>query len=450
LWLQILLPVSGLTVVAVAVNALFAVAWTTQRHEEDARKRIEQMSAVLAQTSFTQSAAVLDKLHQLTNSHFAVVGGGAERLPVTTLKGIDPAAFTELVKQPSPDPMDAPRRVVLGGETYLMRVAKPARATGETLIVLLPEQDLARERWRAVVPPLLVGAVSLMLLVPLTLLVARRFGRRIARVQEKVARVASSHDEPIQDEWQYEDEIHDLVCSVNDLGSRLRELQSQLVESERTRLLGQFAAGMAHTIRNSIAGARLAVQLHLKRNPSSAGDTSLQVALRQLTLTEQQLRGMLAVGRSHDQHPTTIGVNAATREVLDLIVPVAAHARVTLNEHSLAEESFLQSDPDRLRAALLNLVLNAIEAAGAEGCVGVNVASSAEQVSWTIEDSGHGPPPNLAEQLGQPFVTGKPNGVGLGLALVRQVAEDSRGRLRWFRRDNRTCFELALPRNIQP
>ena len=448
LWLQILLPVSGLTVVAVVVNALFAVAWTTQRHEQDARKRIEQMSAVLSEASFTRSAGVLDKLHQLTNSHFAVVGSRTDQIPVTTLNDVDPAALQMLAKSSSGESMNVPRRVVLGGETYLMRIAKPARAMGETLVVLLPEQDLARERWRAVVPPLVVGAVSLLLLVPLTLLVARRFGRRIARVQEKVARVASSRDEPIQDDWQHEDEIHDLVRSVNELGSRLRELQSQLVESERTRLLGQFAAGMAHTIRNSIAGARLAVQLHLRRSPPSAEDTSLEVALRQLTLTEQQLRGMLAVGRPHDQHPVAIGAAAATREVLDLVGPVAAHARVTLTEHSPDEESFLQSDPDRLRAALLNLVLNAIEAAGADGRVDVSVASSDEEVTWTIEDSGQGPPPELAEQLGQPFVTGKPNGVGLGLALVRQVAEDSRGRLRWFRRDDRTYFELALPRNI--
>ena len=455
LWLQILMPVSSLTMAAVVVNALFAVAWTSQRHEQEARKRIEQMLAVLSEASFPRSATVLDKLHQLTNSHFAVVGDARGQAPVTTLKGVEPAEWEALVKSSasdstqSSDSTNAPRRVVLGGETYLMRIAKSARsASAESLIVLLPEADLARERWQAVVPPLLVGGASLLLLVPLTLLVARRFGRRIARVQQKVAGVALSHDEPIQDDWQYEDEIHDLVNSVNELGARLRDLQSQLVQAERTRLLGQFAAGMAHTIRNSITGARLAVQLHLRRNPHSAGDESLQVALRQLTLTEQQLRGMLAVGRPHDQRPVPVGVASATREVLNLVGPVAEHARVTLTGHPLDEESFLQTDPDRLRAALLNLILNAVEAAGASGRVDVSVVSSAEAVTWTIEDSGKGPPLELAEQLGQPFVTGKADGVGLGLALVRQVAEDGRGRLRWFRRDDRTCFELALPRDI--
>ncbi len=448
LWLQILMPVSGLTVAAVVVNALFAVAWTSQRHEQEARKRIDQMSAVLSETSFPRSLAVLEKLHQLTNSHFAVVGGAAGSAPVTTLAGVQPAELSTLVKGSTGNATTAPRRVMLGEQTYLMRIAKSERlASVETLVVLLPEQDLARERWQAVVPTLLVGAVSLLLLVPLTFLVARRFGRRIARVQQKVAGVALSNEEPIEEDWHHEDEIHDLVNSVNDLGSRLRDLQSQLVQTERARLLGQFAGGMAHTIRNSIAGARLAVQLHVRRCHSTTSDESLQVALRQLTLTEQQLRGMLALGRPNDKHRVAVSVNEATGEVLGLLGPMAEHARVTLTSRPAETAVSVLADPETLRAALLNLILNAIEAAGADGRVRVGVVLSETAITWSIEDTGPGPPLELAAQLGQPFVTGKPDGVGLGLALVRQVAEDGGGRLRWFRRDDQTYFEFTLPRN---
>ena len=92
------MPVSGLTVAAVVVNALFAVAWTSQRHEQEARKRIDQMSAVLSETSFPRSLAVLEKLHQLTNSHFAVVGGAAGSAPVTTLAGVQPAELSAFGK----------------------------------------------------------------------------------------------------------------------------------------------------------------------------------------------------------------------------------------------------------------------------------------------------------------------------------------------------------------
>ena len=63
-----------------------------------------------------------------------------------------------------------------------------------------------------------------------------------------------------------------------------------------------------------------------------------------------------------------------------------------------------------------------------------------------VADTGPGPPPDLAEDLCEAFVTSKPEGVGLGLALARQVADGHGGRLEWTRTDGITSFLLALPR----
>jgi len=60
-------------------------------------------------------------------------------------------------------------------------------------------------------------------------------------------------------------------------------------------------------------------------------------------------------------------------------------------------------------------------------------------------DSGPGPPPALVDRLFEPFVTGKPEGVGLGLAVGRQVAEAHGGLLTWQRLDGHTCFRIELP-----
>ncbi len=63
-----------------------------------------------------------------------------------------------------------------------------------------------------------------------------------------------------------------------------------------------------------------------------------------------------------------------------------------------------------------------------------------------MADSGPGPPPEVAERLFEPFVTSKPEGVGLGLAVARQVAEAHGGSLSWRRDPDRTCFRIELPR----
>ena len=71
----------------------------------------------------------------------------------------------------------------------------------------------------------------------------------------------------------------DLARSINRMCAQLREMQQTIRQSERTRLLAQLAAGLAHQLRNSLTGARMSVQLHAKRCPAAESDQSLNVAL---------------------------------------------------------------------------------------------------------------------------------------------------------------------------
>jgi C4-dicarboxylate-specific signal transduction histidine kinase len=170
------------------------------------------------------------------------------------------------------------------------------------------------------------------------------------------------------------------------------------------------------------------------------------VAILQLDVVAAEIRGLLALGRQEDAAPVTVDVADLVARVGRLVGPRCEHAGVRL-EHAVRPGLRTTGHPEALRAALVNLVLNAIDAAGRDGLVrivGEGVGDD-EAVRITVEDDGPGPPHDLAATLCDPFVTGKPEGVGLGLTVAGAVAERHAGALSWARGDGRTRFTITLP-----
>ncbi|NBW95827.1 MAG: sensor histidine kinase [Planctomycetia bacterium] len=130
--------------------------------------------------------------------------------------------------------------------------------------------------------------------------------------------------------------------------------------------------------------------------------------------------------------------------VRDLTAPRCDHAGVRL-ECGGPTGITLVGRSESLRAALVNLALNAIEAAGRGGDVRLCVATSGDGVELVVEDSGPGPAEAIRATLGEPFVTSKREGIGLGLAIAKEVAEQHGGSLAWGRSGNRTRFAIVLP-----
>jgi signal transduction histidine kinase len=173
--------------------------------------------------------------------------------------------------------------------------------------------------------------------------------------------------------------------------------------------------------------------------------------LRQLTLLETNLKRFLDLGRDGDGRRERCSLPALVGETVELLRPRCRHAGIELHWQPPAGDRVLVGDPGRLGQLILNVLGNAIEAAGPGGTVRVALGveqplvSPAPVVVLEVLDSGPGPAPEVADRLFEPFVTGKPEGVGLGLAVARQVAEAHGGRVGWSRKGDWTCFRIELP-----
>jgi two-component system nitrogen regulation sensor histidine kinase GlnL len=185
----------------------------------------------------------------------------------------------------------------------------------------------------------------------------------------------------------------------------------------------------------------------------------LQVALRQLALLEAHLRRFLALGQNGEPRRERCSLLGLIRDVEALLCPQFRHAEIDWRWQPSSQDYLVEGNPDQLTQLLLNVLSNGMEAAGPGGWVSLairpgqcvtrlpeaNGLKPHSMVEIEVTDSGQGPPPEIADRLFEVFVTGKKEGVGLGLAVAQQVAEAHGGILIWRRHTNHTSFTISLP-----
>ena len=212
--------------------------------------------------------------------------------------------------------------------------------------------------------------------------------------------------------------------------------------------------GLAHELRNPLAGLKGAAQL-LARRAERRADNDEERELTALIGSEvDRLAALLdrLLSPAPPKPHAPVNIHAVLERVLRLSESDAGWAVRLLRDYdpSLPE---LDGDGDRLVQAVWNLVRNAIEAGAGTVTLrtrvehGVRIGDSAHALALRLEivDDGGGVPDALAEQVFLPLVSGRAEGSGLGLALAQQVAREHRGSLAFRSRPGHTVFTLLLP-----
>jgi signal transduction histidine kinase len=443
---QLLLPLVILLLGVVGIST-----WTGLAAADRARQQIEDdvrnVAAMLSEANFNPNRRVLDYMKRLSGADFVLAQPADHENAPTTLP-TSPARLP-----PAETIVDDWQTLRLGppvdvaGKTYLGSGVR--LRSGGTLYILYPEALWRDARWEAIRPALVVGVFGGVASVALAVAVAQRLGRRIQELERRTRQIAGGDFSPMPLPRR-DDELRDLSRSVNDMAEQLARLQDTVRQTERLRLLGQVGGGLAHQLRNGVTGARLAVQLYARSCNGDGDVESLDVALRQLDLVESNLKRFLDLGRTDTPRRERCPLTAVIDDAVALLRPQCRHARTELCWQPPEPGPVLSADPARLQHLFLNVIGNAVEAAGPGGSVEVRMTNGeggTEPKNCVVEviDSGPGPAPEVAARLFQPFVTGKREGIGLGLAVARHVAEAHGGKIDWHRMDGRTCFRIELP-----
>ncbi len=435
---QLLLPLLALMLGLVGVSG-----WSAWSSGERARRQIETQIDDIALTvnavPYPLTTRTLQLMKGMSGAEF-VLRDDQDRL-IATLQDV-PDTLPAPAEHPS-EHFDKP--VQVGKEFYLCGGVRLRHRPGAVLYILYPESLMREAVWQSLWPAVTLGIVGSLVSGLLSVLLTQLLSNRIQQLERRTRLIAEGDFSPMPLP-SLNDELRDLTHSVNEMAQRLAQFQETIRQTERLRLLGQVRGGLAHQLRNGVAGARLAVQLHAQDCPAPADDESLGVALRQLALVEMHLKKFLDLGKVIELQRARCRLEELVRETAELLGPQCRHAHIDLRLETPETATIgLMGDAAQLSHLFLNVLTNAIEAAGPGGWVAVRWGvGPGERAFAEIRDSGPGPKPDIAGRLFEPFVTGKREGVGLGLAVARQVAEAHGGSIQWTREKDATCFRIEL------
>ena len=220
-----------------------------------------------------------------------------------------------------------------------------------------------------------------------------------------------------------------------------RTQELNLLQAEKMSSIGFLAAGVAHEINNpmnSVAGYAEALQRRLKSCPELRDDQRLEdfgpyleVIVREVYRCKSIIDNLLSFSRKSDGSQGRVDLNAIIREVLQLLNHKSRYESILVRESLAGPLPVMHGDAGALRQVFLNLLLNAMQAIISEGAIEVSTRCASGWLEASVADNGSGIPPELIDQIWNPFFTTKTvgKGSGLGLALVYDIVKNHGGEI---------------------
>ena len=218
---------------------------------------------------------------------------------------------------------------------------------------------------------------------------------------------------------------------------RRQQAELALVQSQKLEALGRLTSGVAHDFNNLLMVMMNNLALHQKQNPALAQSPGLAAIGRAVDTGTKLTRQLLAFSRSQPMRPLRIDLSDQLPALLELLRPLLGEM-IELSGSVAPASAWIETDPDELELALINLAVNAKHAMPKGGRVDIAVRNAAPGEYTKAEgrfvviefaDNGPGMAPEIVPRVFEPFFTTKPigSGTGLGLSQVQAMCEHAGG-----------------------
>ena len=286
---------------------------------------------------------------------------------------------------------------------------------------------------------ILVAAVGAVAVCAVVLIVwAVLVQHPLVEMQDKMARLRAGDMDVSVNFAGQKDEIGELGRNFNETVRQLREsreeirrlYRTQMTRAEHLATLGELAAGLAHEIRNPLAGIAGVIDIIGRDLPqTSPGRQVLQEVQQEILRIKNILSDLLDYARPRQPAFHAADLNATAERAVSLARQQVLSRPIQIELVTGSDLASVEHDPAQIQQVLLNLLLNGIQALDGKGQVRVELVAEGEFALLRVRDTGKGIAPEKLANIFRPFYTTKGGGTGLGLSLSRRIVESHAGKI---------------------
>jgi signal transduction histidine kinase len=238
-----------------------------------------------------------------------------------------------------------------------------------------------------------------------------------------------------------------MLVTLRDSESR-KALASHLDLSSRLASISRLTGGVAHEIKNPLNAIAINLEVLRSRLAGDNGElkSEVDVIAREISRLDRVVKTFLNFTRPVEVKLTTLDAGETLREIGQLVEEQATRNQVDMIVFTPTAPAVAWADPDLLKQALLNIVVNGIEAMPNGGQLYLRLLLAGDEISLEVEDRGPGIPEEAQEKIFQLYFTTKTNGSGIGLAVAYQAVQLMGGMLAMRSQPGHgTMFRIDLP-----
>ncbi len=310
------------------------------------------------------------------------------------------------------------------------------------------EQELNQEISNFIVTIINLNAFIFLIAGLIALFITNRITRSFSLISDKMKEVnlAKINEEIV---WNRNDEIGELVKEYNKMVNKLEQSAAALAKTEREGAWREMARQVAHEIKNPLTPMKLSIQ-YLQKSINSNQPNVKELSSSVATTLVEQIDHLAKIAADFSQFANIGITNVEKFDLHDVLRQLKElfqmNEQVEFAWYPIHQQVWIEADKTQMNRLFTNLFTNAIEACAKNCRLEVREELFNGSIRISIKDNGEGIPPDMQSRIFTPNFTTKSSGTGLGLAMVKGIIEQTKGKI-WFETEqgNGSTFHVELP-----